>query len=81
MKSNKYDNSFVNMLEDLTSYDSGDEENDLRQSERFKNLKHVDEIEDLNSTKEQPELEYHMLNLFDDHETSSNFQLMGIKKH
>jgi len=80
IRSNKYDNSFVNMLEDLTSYETDDEENEIRPSEKFKNLRYVDEFEDSKS-KEQSKIELHILNLFDDHETSSNFHLMGIKKH
>jgi hypothetical protein len=80
MRASKYDNSFVNMLEDVTSYESEDEEYEFKPSEKFKNLKYVDEIENF-KTEEQSKIELHILNLFDDHETSSSFQLMGIKKH
>jgi hypothetical protein len=80
IRANKHDNSFVNMLENVTSYESDDEENEFTPLERFENLKYIDEFEDFKA-KEQSTNELHILNLFDDHETNSNFQLMGIKKH
>jgi hypothetical protein len=84
MKARKYDNSFVNMLEDVTSYETDEEKNDFRPSERFENLKYIDETEDYKSTKEEPEIEHSILNLFDDNdknEGNSHFQLMAIRKH
>ncbi len=52
------------MLEDLTSY--------IRPSEKFKNLKYIDEIEDSNES----ENEYHIINLIDDkNEQNSNFNI------